>query len=89
MTSCGGHGGFNGRGRNGHGCGCGGRPSGRGSDGFECLVCRLYREEGHTIVHCYKRFDSSFQGVKESKSAADAFTNSYGVNNLVCSYQHH
>jgi hypothetical protein len=31
------------------------------------------------VIRCYKRFDTSFQGVQENKFAASAITNSYGI----------
>jgi histone deacetylase 1/2 len=34
--------------------------------------------EGHTVIRCYKRFDASFQGVQEQKSASAAST-SYNI----------
>lgn len=64
MASHGGRGGGNSCG----GCDCGhGRNCGRGSDGCDHLVCQLCGKEGHTVVRCYKRFNSTFQGSQEQK----------------------
>jgi hypothetical protein len=38
----------------------------------------LCGKEGHTVIKCYKRFDTSFTGVAENKSASLA-TASYSV----------
>jgi histone deacetylase 1/2 len=79
MASRGGRNG-NGRGHGGSGCG-GGRGRGGqngGNGGKEKVVCQLCNREGHTVLRCYKRFDHSFNGVQENKSASSA-TMSYGV----------
>jgi hypothetical protein len=71
-----------GRGGGGGGGGCG-RNGGRhgagngGGSNSEQSVCQLCGMEGHTVLHCYKRFDASFTDVQE-KTAASA-TTSYGV----------
>ena len=68
----GGRGGF-GRGHKGDRGGTGG---GRG--GFQSGVfCQLCGKEGHTVVRCFKRFDTSYTGPQQ-KTAASA-TSNYGV----------
>jgi hypothetical protein len=64
-----------GRGSGGRG-GCGrGRSRGNGRQGpqngskTKRPTCQLCGREGHTIIRFYKRFDASFQGVQEHKSA--------------------
>jgi histone deacetylase 1/2 len=42
------------------------------------LTCQLGGKEGHTVLRCYKRFYSTFNGPVENKSASTA-TTSYGV----------
>ena len=41
-------------------------------------ICQLCGKEGHTIIHCFKRYDASFTGPPQ-KSTASA-TSSCGVN---------
>lgn len=69
----GGRGGPNGgnRGRGGFGRGGGGR-----GDGKLKPICQLCGKIGHTVVKCWKRFDTSYSGEEKSVAAA---TNSYGV----------
>lgn len=69
----GGHGGPNSgnRGRGGFGRGGGGR-----GDGKLKPICQLCGKIGHTVVKCWKRFDTSYSGEEKSVAAA---TNSYGV----------
>jgi histone deacetylase 1/2 len=77
MASRGGRGGGRqnrGRGGRGRGRGNGGRCA---ADG-ERPTCQLCGKEGHTVLRCYKRFDSTFNGPTENKSASTA-TTSYGV----------
>jgi histone deacetylase 1/2 len=74
-NSRGGRGG-GGRGRGGFGRGRGGRHGGNG--GTDRPTCQLCGKEGHTVVKCYKRFDTSFTGVQDPKSASSA-TTSYGI----------
>ena len=72
----GGRGGFGrgNKGRRGNGGG-----NGRGSGGFQAgVVCQLCGKEGHAVVRCFKRFDTSFNGSPQQKTAASA-TSSYGV----------
>jgi histone deacetylase 1/2 len=82
MASRGGRGGNSrGRGNGGRGRGNGGRGRGGyngGNHGKEKVVCQLCNREGHTVLRCYKRFDASFTGAQENKSASAA-TVSYGV----------
>lgn len=79
-----GHGGSNGRGR---GCGGDGRGHGRigghqgargGGNNGHRPTCQLCGKEGHTVIHCYKRFDASFIGIPDPKSASTT-TTSYGT----------
>jgi histone deacetylase 1/2 len=79
MASRGGRSGNNGCGRNGRGRGRGGGRTGGRGDGSPRPVCQLCGKEGHTVIRCYKRFDTSFQGVQENKYAASTITNSYGI----------
>jgi histone deacetylase 1/2 len=70
-------------GRGGGGCGRGGFGRGRGgrhggNGGTDRPTCQLCGKEGHTVVKCYKRFDTSFTGVQDPKSASSA-TTSYGI----------
>jgi uncharacterized membrane protein YgcG len=84
----GGRGGFNrgGGGRGGHG-GRGGRINGNSGGGCPRQnfnggdrICQLCGKEGHTVIRCHKRFDSSFHGVQEQCSASAATnSNSYGI----------
>lgn len=83
MVSRGGRGGFN-RGRGGRGAGGrgqknGGRGGGCGQGGSNNsgVICQLCGKEGHSVVHCFKRFDASFTGPPQ-KSASSA-TTSYGI----------
>lgn len=73
-------GGFNARGRvRGGARGCvsfGGRQGGQFNGNRP--MCQLCGREGHTVVKCYKRFDATFTGAQENKSAA-AVTKSYGI----------
>jgi hypothetical protein len=73
-----------GRGRGGRG-GCGGRgtnantrPGENGSvqGRSSSMECQLCGKRGHTVVRCYKRFDSSFTGVERN---AGATITTYGV----------
>jgi hypothetical protein len=41
-------------------------------------TCQLCGKEGHTVIRCYKRFDASFTGASDPKSASSATTN-YGA----------
>jgi histone deacetylase 1/2 len=73
----GGRGGGSSRGRGGFGCGLNnGRPGGTNS---ECPICQLCGKEGYMMIKCYKRFDTSFIGAPDNKSASSA-TTSYGIN---------
>jgi hypothetical protein len=81
MATRGGRGNFGrGRGGRGGGCGRGGRNGGRG-DGGDKIACQLCGRDGHTVLRCYKRFDTSYQGPGENsnKSASSAITSSYGI----------
>jgi len=77
----GGRGGFR---RGGSGRGNGGRNnsnSNGGSGGRNFLAgvfCQLCGKEGHTVVRCFKRFDTNFTGPPQ-KSASSANTAPYGV----------
>jgi hypothetical protein len=79
-----GHSGGNWRGRGRGGGqdrgGCIGGRQGGGWCGHNCdrPTCQLCGKEGHTVLHCYTRFDASFTGVPDNKSASFATTN-YGV----------
>jgi hypothetical protein len=64
-----------GRGRGGFGRDRGGR---QGSNNDERPICQLCGKERHTVIKCYKCFDTSFTGVVENKSAGSA-TTSYGI----------
>jgi len=79
LASRGGRGTGNNRGRGRGGRGCGRGSGGRGSDSSERTVCQLCRKEGHTVLCCYKRFDASYQGPSDAKSASAATTSSYGI----------
>jgi len=71
-------GGGRGNGRNMSGRGRGGRNGARPGGGFQAGVfCHLCGKEGHTVIKCFKRFDTSFSGLAH-KSASSAIT-SYGV----------
>jgi len=74
LASRGGRGTGNNRGRGRGGRGCGRGSGGRGSDSSERTVCQLCRKEGHTVLCCYKRFDASYQGPSDAKSASAATT---------------
>jgi hypothetical protein len=79
-----GGGNWRGRGRGGGSRDRGGRAGGRqgggrGGNNGDRPTCQLCGKEGHTVLHCYKRFDASFTGVPDTKSASPATTN-YGVN---------
>ena len=78
MAAKGGHGGGNpSRGRGGRGSfGRGGGSRGQGTPSSG-VICHLCGKEGHTVLHCFKRFDSSFTGPPH-RSAALA-TTSYGI----------
>lgn len=73
-----------GNGQRGRGRGCGGdRGHGEGRQGDNgppsgrpIIECQLCGKMGHTIIKCYKRFDTSFTGEKKSSAAA---TTSYGI----------
>jgi histone deacetylase 1/2 len=41
-------------------------------------VCQLCGKEGHTVIRCYKCFDTSFTGVAENKNSSGASA-AYGV----------
>lgn len=69
-------GGGRGRGRGRSNNGNNGRPQ-RNNNG-DNFICQLCGKEGHTAIRCFKRFDASFTGAPEQRSAAAA-TNSYGV----------
>jgi histone deacetylase 1/2 len=56
--------------------GRGGNGRGRGSFA-PGVICQLCGKEGHTVIKCFKRFDTSFTGAPQ-KSASSA-TTSYGV----------
>jgi hypothetical protein len=56
------------------------KSGGRGGHNGDRFTCQLCGNEGHTVLHCYKMFDTSFTGAPEHKSASSATTN-YGVNN--------
>jgi hypothetical protein len=80
------------RGRGGGGCGGFGRrqKSGRGGErgGASMVTYQLCGKEGHTVIKCFKRFDTSFTGPPQ-KSASSALT-SYGVDKqLVRRLRHH
>jgi len=70
--------------RGGSGRGNGGRNnsnSNGGSGGRNFLAgvfCQLCGKEGHTVVRCFKRFDTNFTGPPQ-KSASSANTAPYGV----------
>ena len=77
----GGRGGF---GRSGQGRGQprggrgGGRPQGNGG-GFQAgIFCQLCGKEGHTVIRCFRRFDTNYTGPPQ-KSASSAQTSSYGI----------
>ena len=38
-------------------------------------VCQLCAKEGHTVLRCFKRFDASFTGPPEQRSASTVTTN--------------
>lgn len=72
----GGRSGGNGHGRGrGNGRDGGGRHNGSSVDRPTCHVCG---KKGHAVLRCYKRFDASFTGPLENKSASAAST-SYGI----------
>jgi hypothetical protein len=82
MVTKGGRGGNN----NSNACGRGGGGRGGfgrgyqkgGHGGFTLgMFCQLCGKEGHAVVKCFKRFDTSFTGAPQ-KSASSA-TTSYGV----------
>jgi histone deacetylase 1/2 len=80
MTSRGGCGGNNprgGRGGGGHGHGGFGRGRDNGVTEATLSSFQLCGKEGHTVLKCYKRFDTSFTGAQEHKSASSVV--SYGV----------
>jgi hypothetical protein len=71
------------------GCGGGGHGRGRGGrghygddnggrhgtpDSSERPTCQLCGKEGHTVLRCYKRFDTNFTGPADVKIAASATT---------------
>jgi histone deacetylase 1/2 len=55
-----------------------GRSNGRHGDNGEHPICQLCGKEGHTVLKCYKRFDASFTGAPENKSASFGVM-SYGL----------
>jgi histone deacetylase 1/2 len=76
-----GRGGGNGRGRGrggGRGRSGGRQGGGRGGHNGDRPTCQLCGKEGHTVIRCYKRFDASFTGASDPKSASSATTN-YGA----------
>jgi histone deacetylase 1/2 len=58
--------------------GRGGGGSGRRVPFQPDVFCQLCEKEGHAVIDCFKRFDSSFTGVAK-KSVSSATTGSYGV----------
>nr|AAV44026.1 hypothetical protein [Oryza sativa Japonica Group] len=81
MRGRGGGGGQRGRGRGGGNPGGGGgrdAPQGGrgGANNQEWPKCQLCGKLGHTVIKCYKRFDTSFTG---EEKAANTATTSYGI----------
>jgi histone deacetylase 1/2 len=85
MAAKGGRGNNNTRGRGGGGRGGFGRGfqkggrggGGRSSNFLQGVFCQLCGKEGHLVIKCYKRFDTTFTGPPQ-KSASSA-TASYGI----------
>jgi hypothetical protein len=54
----------------------GGRGGGRSSSFLQDVFCQLCQNEGHTVVRCFKRFNSSYSGPAQKSASA---ISSYGV----------
>jgi hypothetical protein len=66
-----------GGGRDGFGRGFGGRGGDNGSSSGSKPICQLCKKMGHTMLHCWKRFDRNFTG--EEKVTNNTEHPSYNV----------